>query len=217
MNRTGFRLSLLLAGIVAVAVAVVALYRLGGNDPAAWATVSAVLAVLAALSAAWTSQRVVELQEDALAPNPVPCIDMRSRYQLAQFNISNRGASSAYNVQLKWDQPLESANREPVMLGVDGPIPVIGPGEAASVKLGAPFAYLKVWTDTTRRGTIAFDDATGKHYSRSFIVSPEHERVALSYNEERVRTEYELQQIPDALGKIAKALEKLNTTSRQSS
>jgi len=186
------------------------LYRLGGNDPTAWATVSAVLAVLAALTSAWTSQRVVELQEDALRPNPDPWLDMRSRYQLAQFKVTNRGTSPAYNVQIKWDEPLANAQREPVMLGVDRAIPIIGAGDDASVDLGLDFEFLTVWSNTTRSGTIVFYDATGKRYSRAFVVSAENERNALSYNRERARTEYELQQIPDALKKIATELHKAN-------
>ncbi len=48
------------------------------------AAVVAALAALAAVVSAGTGQRVVELQEDALAPNPVPAIDMRSRKDGAQ-------------------------------------------------------------------------------------------------------------------------------------
>lgn len=210
MDRKAFRMALLLAGLVALSVAVVALNRLGGNDPAAWATLSAVLAVLAALGSAWTSQRVVELQEDALAPNPVPWIDMRSRYQLAQFKISNRGASAAYEVRLSWDQALENTKREQVTLGAKSAIPIIGPGEEASVNLGLDFEYIQAWPDTTRRGTITFCDTTGKQYTRAFIVSAEHERQALSDNNERTKAEYALQQIPAALKKITDELQKAN-------
>ena len=210
MSRYVVKTLLILAGLVAVAVALVVLGVQGGNNPTAWATLSAALAVVAAVISGWTSQRVVELQEDALAPNPVPWIDMRSRYQVAQFKISNRGASSAYNVQLGWEQPLENAQREPVLLGVNSAIPIIGPGEDASINLGLDFEYLKVWTDTTRRGTITFDDATGKRRTHPFIVSAEHERKALDYTHERVRTEYEVQQIPDELKKIVRELHRAN-------
>lgn len=49
--------------------------QLGLKDQTTWATVAAVLAVVAAVTSAWTSQRVVELQEDALEPVVVPSID----------------------------------------------------------------------------------------------------------------------------------------------
>jgi hypothetical protein len=210
MSRYVVRTLLVGAGIVAVSVAIIALRQQGGNNIAAWSAVSAALAVVAAVIAAWTSQRVVELQEDALAPNPVPWLDMRSRYQLAQFRITNRGGSPAYDVRIVWEQPLENANRERITLGVDSAIPIISPGDAASVNIGLSREHLKAWDDTTRRGTIAFADGAGNKYSRAFVVSAEHERVAMLYSDERVKTEYELQQIPAALKKIADELQKAN-------
>jgi hypothetical protein len=54
-----------------------------------WATIAAVLAVVAAVCSAWTSQRVLELQEDAQQPNPTPELDLRSRFSLTQFRITN--------------------------------------------------------------------------------------------------------------------------------
>jgi hypothetical protein len=172
--------------------------------------VSAGLAVVAAVFSAWTSQRVIELQEDAMAPNPVPRLDMRSRYNLGQFRISNRGGSAAYNVRIKWEQPLENPQRAPIVLGVNSPIPTIGPGDDASVMLGLTHEHMQVFADTTRRGIITFADATGAEYSRPFVVSAEHERIALSYDDERVRTEYELQKIPELLKKIANELHRAN-------
>jgi hypothetical protein len=210
VNRKVARALLFAAGIFAAAVPLIALRQLGGSNPVAWAALSASLAVLASVVSAWTSRRVLELQEDALEPNPVPWIDMRSRYQLAQFKISNRGGSTAYNVQLSWDQPLENTKREQVLLGVTTAIPMIGAGDEASTNLGLDFEYMQVLADTTRTGTIKFLDKTGKNHSRPFKVSAEHERAALSYNHERTKTEYELQQIPSALAKIAGELQRLN-------
>lgn len=210
MSRNVVKVLLALAGFIAIAVVILGLQQQGGNNPAAWATLSAALAVIAAVVSAWTGQRVVELQEDALAPNPVPWIDLRSRWQLVQFRITNRGATTAHNVRLAWEQPLENSKREQITLGVKDAIPIIIAGDSASVMLGVSHEYINAWKDTTRRGTITFDDATGKHYSRAFVVSAEHDRLSLLDDTERVKTEYELQKIPDALKKIAKELQQAN-------
>ena len=73
------RVGLGAAVVVATSVAAISLLHLGIGSPNTWATLAAVLAVLAAVTSAWTSQRVVELQEDALEPSPVPLLDLRSR------------------------------------------------------------------------------------------------------------------------------------------
>lgn len=51
------------AALLALSVGLVSLRQLGGLNPTAWATVAAVLAVIAAVVSAWTGQRLVELQD----------------------------------------------------------------------------------------------------------------------------------------------------------
>ena len=84
-ERKVIRSALLAAGVVAVGVAIIALREVGGRNPDAWATIAAVLAVIAPVISAWTTQRVRELQEDALEPNLQAAIDARRRYGLVQF------------------------------------------------------------------------------------------------------------------------------------
>jgi hypothetical protein len=130
--RTLLRVVLAGSMLLGLLAAGIALWRLGPADPSAWATVAAGLAVVAAIVSGWTSQRVLELQEDAQAPNPVPVIDVRSRYQLAQFRITNHGGSSAHNVRIAWQQQLKDSTGLDVMLGRDVAIPVIPERESAS-------------------------------------------------------------------------------------
>ena len=87
----------------AEAVSVVAVVNRGGNAPEAWATIAASLAVVAALTSAWTSQRLLEIQEAALQPDLEPRIDAHSRYQLVQFQLVNLGKSPALDVSVAWD------------------------------------------------------------------------------------------------------------------
>lgn len=204
--RVLFRLLLVGSMFLALTVAAVSLWKLGLTDPSGWATVAAALAVIAAVASAWTSQRVLELQEDASEPNPVPIIDVRSRYQLAQFRITNHGGASAHNVRIRWEQQLKNASGEEVLLGRDVAIPVIPEGEDASVLLGSSHRFFQTHQDTTYRGTILYANASGRQYSKPFVVSAEHERASLVHDEEIPKTLFELQKIPDELQHVTREL-----------
>lgn len=206
MNRVAVRVGLSVAVLVAAGVAVAALLKLGPADPTTWATLAAVLAVLAAVSSAWTSQRVVELQEDAIEPNPVPAFDLRSRYNLAQLRVTNRGGSPAYNVRLTWAEPLRDEDGREVVLGADNTIPVLAAAETASVGLGTANGFIAKISDTTRHGVITFENASRRRRSKRFVISAEHERRALIHDQEMPRTQYELQRIPAELKHIADAI-----------
>jgi hypothetical protein len=206
MVRMGFRLILGGSTLLALVAAVISLRQLGVDNPSAWATVAAALAVIAAVASAWTSQRVLELQENEQEPNPVPLIDLRSRYQLAQFRITNTGGSSAHQVRIAWSQRLRDSRGEDVLLGRDVAIPVIPEGESASVLLGASHAFMSAHADTTCRGTLSYQNASGRRYKKSFVVSAEHERVSLVHDEELPKTLSELQKLPDELQKVAREL-----------
>jgi hypothetical protein len=130
--RTLWRALFLAAGAVSLVICAVVLRKQGPVDSGAWATVAAALAVLAAMISAWTSQRQLELQEDAAQPAVLPAIDLRSRTNLAQFTMTNHGGSHAYSVAVKWDRPLLGRDGKPIALGAE-PIPMIPKGESASV------------------------------------------------------------------------------------
>lgn len=204
--RKTFRLILASSTLLALAATVISIWQLGPGNPSAWATVAAALAVIAAVASAWTSQRVLELQEDAQEPNPVPMIDLRSRYQLAQFRITNRGGSSAHQVRITWEQQLRDAKGEDVLLGRDVAIPVIPEGENASVLLGSSHKFIDRHTDTTCRGIVSFENVTGRRYSKPFVVSAEHERVSLVHDEEMPKTLRELQRLPDELERVVREI-----------
>jgi hypothetical protein len=204
--RKALRLILGSSMLLAFVTSVIAVWRLGPGNPSAWATVAAALAVIAAVASAWTSQRVLEMQEDAREPNPVPVIDLRSRYQLAQFRIINRGGSSAHQVRIIWGRQLCDANGGDVLLGRDVAIPVIPEGENASVLLGASHSFMSRHADTTRSGTVEFENVTGRRYRKPFVVSAEHERISLVHDEEMPKTLRELQRLPDALEGIAQGI-----------
>jgi hypothetical protein len=217
MTRFLIRLLLALSLLFAFAAVIVAFWLLGPADPTAWTIVAAALAVFAAVASAWTSQRVLELQEDAQEPDPVPTIDLRSRYMLAQFRITNHGGTSAHRVKVVWQKQLKDAKGAEVLLGRDAPIPVIPRGESASVLLGGSLAFFGANADTTCGGTVSFENASGRRYSKQFIVSGEHERTALVDDKEGPKTEKELQRIPSELEGIADQIKQLTAVLRKSS
>jgi hypothetical protein len=208
--RWAIRIAFLAALVIVGWVAVVSLRSLGLNNATTWVTLAAALAVLAAVASAWTSQRMVELQEDALEPNPVPWIDLRSRYGMAQFRITNHGGSAAYDIRLSWERPLHDAGDRIVTLGIDTPIRVLAPRQSASVLIGIPHMWFSKVSDTTSKGSISFLNASGHRRSTPFTVSAEHERTALVHYDELPKTLYELQKLPDLLEKLCKAVAELS-------
>ena len=96
-------------------------------------------------------------------------------------------------MKILWQQQLRDAKGKDVLLGRDIAIPVIPEGESASVCLGPSHGFVGTHQDTTFRGTIEYRNASGRRYRKSFVVSAEHERVALTHDEETPKTLRELQ------------------------
>lgn len=205
--RNGVRATLATASVVSVVICGVALSRQGLADPAAWATVAAALAVLAAVASAWTSQRVLELQEDALEPSLLPAIDLRSRRNLAQFTVTNHGGSHAFDVQISWDRPLPASGGTTISLGAE-PIAMIPRGHSASVLIDSSHQFVAKNSDTTFTGTISFKNARGRRFSHRFTVSGEHERHAMV-----LATDAD--QLHSDVGKIRRSLEDIAKSAKR--
>jgi len=209
-ERKVVRGGILLAGAIAIAVAVVALSEQGGRTPTAWAAVASALAVLAALASALGTHKVVELQENALQPTIRVALDFRRRYNLAQLSVTNAGGSPAYNERIEWHNLLHTVDDQEVQIfGPSGVLPVLLARDEATSLLGESHSFLKRFADSTWSGTVSYEDASGDHHVRAFSVTAQHERLALVHNEERPRTEFELQKIPDRLERIAGELENI--------
>ena len=108
-------------------------------------------------------------------------------------------------MRITWQQQLRDAEGKDVLLARDVAIPVIPERESASVVLGSSNAFIRAHPDTTCRGTVSFANATGRAYEKAFVVSAEHERVALVHDEELPKTQWELQKIPAELERVARA------------
>lgn len=94
-----------------------------------------------------------------------------------------------------------TAESAQVVLGHKGFIPTLSPGECASVLLGGSNDFFSKLKDTTCKGTITFKNAAGGTRSTEFVASAEHERNALVHDEEEPKTLYQLQRLPEALGR----------------
>lgn len=71
------------------------------------------------------------------------------------------------------------------------------------VALGTSNAFIHAHVGTTYRGTVSFENAAGRRRNRPFVVTAEHERVALVHDEEAPKTQWELQRIPSKLERVA--------------
>ena len=80
-----------------------------------------------------------------MEPRLVASLDLHSRYQIAQFRLTNKGGSSAHDVRLTWTTPLLTEKDTEVILGHDGHLPVLAAGDVASVPLGLSHK-LTQWT-----------------------------------------------------------------------
>jgi hypothetical protein len=158
---------------------------------------------------AWTGQRLVELQEDALAPNVQIAFDARRRYELVQLCMTNRGLSPAHDIKVEWDNAPMNEQGEAVHLGSGGVVPVLNPGEEASVAVSVAHKFFAMGEPLVFSGRLSFNDASGNSHSKQLVVSAEHERRALLHQSEEPKTLYELQKLPAKLDAIAKELRSL--------
>ncbi|RYU92446.1 hypothetical protein EWM62_03150 [Mucilaginibacter terrigena] len=71
-----------------------------------WSTVTASLAVIAAILSTWNAQRLTWRQEDDYEPDVCVAFDLEKRSGLTLLSVKNIGGSNAYDLELKWDTPL---------------------------------------------------------------------------------------------------------------
>jgi hypothetical protein len=188
--------------VAAVALAVVLL--VGPKQTETWATLTGTLAVIAAVISAWPSLRVLEIQEDATRPHPIPYFDITSRYGFLLLRVKNIGAGVAYDVLLNWIKRPQNEKGEEVT-AVDA-ISVLMPQDSVSVLVGRPHELFKKYPAMQFEGTVEYKDATGKRMSQRFLCSADEHRTRLMHDDELPRTLYDLQQLPQKLTEICKAI-----------
>jgi hypothetical protein len=194
----------LLVVVFTAAIVLVAMLLAGPKSKETWATLTAVLAVIAAVISAWPSLRVLEIQEDATKPCPTPYFDVTSRYGLLQLRVSNIGASVAYNVKLNWDKHPQNAEGED-LTALDA-IPMLMPHDSVSLLVGVAHEVFEKYPAMRFEGTVEFKDVAAKQRTQRFLCSADGHRHGLTFDNELTRTLYELQKLPKELTDICAAI-----------
>jgi hypothetical protein len=222
MSRILTRINLICAFGIAIIAIAASLKFAGVRSGEAWATVAASLAVITSVFSSWSSQRVLELSEDAQKPYPYPSIDLKSRYELMQLRIVNTGGSPAHDIRILWKRPLRHLDGSNVHFAEasDAPdIPVLLPQESTSKLVGVAHEMYTKFENMNYSGELSFTDSSKRRYKIPFYISAESYRSSLIYSQEEPKTHYELQQIPKEIKSLTaevrslkEALEKFNNT-----
>ena len=201
---------ILLAFALLVAVPLVGFLVYEPKEKETWAILTGLLAVIAAVIAAWPALRVLEIQEEALRPRPTPHFDLTSRHNLLQLRVKNLGGGAAYDVQLKWKaHPVNHKGDEITSLDH---ISVLLPQESASTLVGASPFIVKELSTARFEGECLCKDSTGKRYREKFICSVDANLKQLNFDNEMPKALHDLQEIPKELGRIADLLAEYKTT-----
>lgn len=212
VSRTLTRIGLICAFIIAMIAIVASLITAGARSGEAWATVAASLAVITSVFSSWSSQRLLELSEDAQKPYLYPSIDLTSRYELMQLRVVNTGGSPAHDIRILWKQPLYHKDGSIVRFTeiADAPdIPVLLPHESTSKLVGGARDMYQQFQDMNYSGELSFTDSSNRYYKIPFYISAESYRSSLTYSQEEPRTHYELQKIPNEISRLTTEVQSL--------
>ena len=196
---------ILLGTVFTAAIVLVSFLLLSPKSKETWATLTAVLAVIAAVISAWPSLRILEIQEDATRPCPIPYFDITSRYGLLLLRVKNIGAGVAYDVTLNWDKHPQNEEGEDVT-ALDS-IAVLTPHDSVSIFVGTAHEVLEKYPTMRFEGKLEIKDVTGKHITQRFVCSADEHRKRLTFDDEMPKTLHDLQKIPEKLTEICKAIQ----------
>jgi hypothetical protein len=213
IRRKLVRLLLGASFVMAIVVGAVVLVRLGPGAQTSWALIASVLAVVTACLSALSSQRLMEVAEDEREPILVLSLDIASRYQLVQLRLKNVGRSSAYDIAIKWNRPLTTVDGGIAAFadtGVSPEVVALTPDESVSTLLGVAHRFDELHKNEEFSGEIRYRTATGVRHATRFRVSTHNLSRRLKYDEETLKTHYELQHIPEALGSIRDKLAEIH-------
>lgn len=209
MSRTFTRILLGIALLLAGTVLWIALTEAEGDVVALGSTIAASLAVVTAVISSWGAQRVVEIEEDKQKPNVILSLDFSSRYLLVLFRVENSGGSSAFNIEISWDNPLKNPQGEEVRFSPAEKavqIPVLIAGAHISKSVGVTNEFFKSASEHIYTGKVTFNDASNKKYSSHFLIDADVYRSTPTYSEEALKTHHTLQKLPSKLDKLQKEL-----------
>jgi len=172
LPRFFIRVSLAMVLLISVVVVLVSINALDSKDKAPWAAIAGALAVITSVVSAWSAQRLLEIQQDTLLPDPTPSIDVTSRYGLLQLRVTNFGGSPAHNIRLSWNNSLLNSKNEIVSIGADQNdpyIPVLLPKDTISTLIDGHVQFFGKFKDANYKGVISYEDAAGNKYNKQFL------------------------------------------------
>ena len=201
--KTIARFALMFVLIASLTLAAFLLH--GPKEKETWATLTGLLAVIAAVIGALPALKVLEIQEEALRPRPTPYFDLTSRYDLLQLRVKNLGGGVAYDVRLHWkSRPVDHKGDDVTSLDH---ISTLLPQESVSTLIGVSSKAVKELSDKRFEGECQCKDSTGKTFCQKFICSVDASQKQLLHDNELPKTLRELQDIPKELSRIAEQLE----------
>ncbi len=186
----------------------------GPEKPESWTVAAAALAVITSIISAWSSRRVTELHEDSQRPNPYPAFDLKSLHGFALIRVRNSGGTPAYNISLSWTPELRGLGGKPIGFEKADNLPgisVLLPGESIAQYIGAHHEFIKDHPDSDYRGTIEFEDSTGSRFSQEFRLDYRSYEGTPAYDEEALKTHYELQKIPGELQALRREIQRITS------
>ncbi|WP_239492719.1 hypothetical protein [Luteitalea sp. TBR-22] len=148
--------------------------------------------------AALVTMETVAIHRDQMQPAVHVVLDTYSRYGLSVLRLVNTGGGVARNVRVEWRVPLVVAGKPADRLFCQ-PVPAILPGRDTHVLVGASHSVVTGNSDRAVSGTTFWEDSSGQQHVQTFQIDTEVLLRALSYDNEEVRTGYELQKIPGVL------------------
>lgn len=198
----------LLSVVLFAAIGLIVFLLIWHKEKETWATITGLLAVIAAVISAWPALRVLELQEDSSRPRPTPYFDLSSRYGLLQLRVKNLGGSVAYDVHLKWkSHPIDHKGVEVTALDY---ISALLPQESVSTMVGGATDVVKKYSTMRFEGEAEFRDANRRALCQKFICSVDAHQKRLVHDDELPRTLHDLQEIPKELSRIGDALQRMH-------
>lgn len=181
-----------------------------------WQALIASISLMVAIISAWMAYEVFYKQYEDEKPNIVLEFDMSSRYSLVLLVAKNLGRRPAFNIKFDWEEELKNFCGEALRFSKpdnEWDIQALNPGEIISLPIDIP-ENLFSRKDDNYEFTIevSFQESSTKRkrHSKSILLSLEQYRNSLTYVNENMKTQYELQQIPKELREIRKTIKSTN-------
>jgi hypothetical protein len=186
------------------------------NKTESFSVIAASLAVLTAIISSYSSIKIIENEEDKNRPNIIINIDCLSRYGLVQYLIRNNGNSLAQDIQIEWCKENNPENTDPKIWSKlnNKHINVLMPNEELHIPISGHIQLFDVNRKQLYKGTIKYKDINKKEIKEIFILDFDKYKDTLLGSDEINKMGFELQKLPEILGKIENSVRKYTETQR---